>query len=42
MAFSERQDRGILENKAWCSLWSLTVDPLGKACYKWQNNNPKE
>jgi len=41
MARRERQSREVIENKAWCSLWRLAVDPLGKACYKWQSNQAK-
>ena len=41
MAFSERKNREIPENKVWCSLWRLAVDPLDKACYKWKKDKPK-
>ena len=36
MALRERQSRGITTKRAWCSVWHLAVDPLDKACYKWQ------
>ena len=42
MALRERQSRGIRRKRAWCSLWHLAVDPLGKACYKWQNTLAKQ
>jgi hypothetical protein len=41
IASRERQSRGITQKKAWCSLWHLAVDPLDKACYKWQNTLAK-
>jgi len=41
MAMRERQNRGIPNKKAWCSLWRLPVDPLEKACYEWQSNQAK-
>ncbi|MCL6579851.1 MAG: hypothetical protein K6T73_10835 [Candidatus Bathyarchaeota archaeon] len=41
MALRERQNRGVRKKRAWCSFWHLAVDPLEKACYRWQENANK-
>jgi hypothetical protein len=36
MGIRERQSRNLPSQKAWCSHWQMPIDPLEKACYKWE------
>jgi hypothetical protein len=39
MGIRERQSRNLPSQKAWCSHWQMPIDPLEKACYKWEKAN---
>ncbi|MEM3696525.1 MAG: hypothetical protein QXQ94_03345 [Candidatus Bathyarchaeia archaeon] len=39
MGIRERQSRNLPTQKAYCSHWRISIDPLEKACYKWTSAN---